>query len=124
MKRKLDNHTTLHEGFGVKPMTVVRVGMSKILRQSLALLGLFLIIIGIPIAILTPIPFVPIGLPIVIVGVVLLGRFSVWGKQWMENILARFPKIERFAPSWVMQLVFGRPRETLEAPVHTGSTQT
>lgn len=102
-------------------MTAVRAGMSTLLRQSLALLGLFLIIIGVPIAVLTPFPFVPIGLPIVIIGVVLLGRFSVWGKMWMERVLKRFPSIERFAPNWLMQLVFGRSRDVSHA--HESTTQ-
>lgn len=104
---------------GVKPMAAVRVGMSTLLRQSLALFGLFLIIIGVPIAILTPFPFVPIGLPIVIVGVVLLGRFSVWGKMWMERVLKRFPSIERFAPNWLMQLVFGRAQDVSQTQAQT-----
>lgn len=93
-----------------RPISAVRTGMSTVLRQSLALLGLVFIIIGVPIAVLTPFPFIPIGLPIVIVGVVLLGRFSMWGRRWMESILRRFPRIERFAPNWLMRLVFGRSK--------------
>lgn len=121
MERETDTQATLPPQQGAGPMTAVRVGMSTLLRQSLALLGLFLIIIGVPIAILTPFPFVPIGLPIVIVGVVLLGRFSVWGKMWMERVLERFPSIERFAPNWLMQLVFGRPRHA--KPSQASTTQ-
>lgn len=93
-----------------KPFRAVRTGARKIVRQLLALLGLFLILIGVPIAIMTPFPFVPIGLPIVILGVILLGRFSIWGHNWMERVMARHPRIERMAPNWVLQLVFGRDK--------------
>lgn len=84
--------------------------MSRLVRQLFAILGLVLIIIGVPIAIVTPFPFVPIGLPIVILGVVLLGRNSLWGRNWMEGVLARHPSVERFAPNWLMKLVFAREK--------------
>ncbi|MEL6663412.1 MAG: hypothetical protein AAFO57_02095 [Pseudomonadota bacterium] len=84
--------------------------MRTLVRQLFALLGLFFIIIGVPLAILTPFPFVPIGLPVVILGVVLLGRNSMWGRRWMEGVLKRYPSVERFAPNWLMKLVFGREK--------------
>lgn len=87
-------------------------GMRTIARQLLALFGMFLILIGVPLAILTPFPFVPIGLPVVITGVVLLGRNSLWGRNWMERVIARFPRVERFAPNWLMKAVFGREKRT------------
>ncbi len=93
------------------PLGVVRTGATTLVRQLLALLGLFLIVIGVPIAIMTPFPFVPIGLPIVILGVILLGRFSVWGHNWMERMMARHPRIEQMAPNWVIRLVFGRDKK-------------
>ncbi len=80
------------------------------MRQLLAMLGLVLILIGVPLAIITPFPFVPIGLPVVIIGVVLLGRNSLWGRALMERILRHFPGVERFAPNWLMRLVFGRDK--------------
>ncbi len=79
-----------------------------VLRQGFAILGLFLIGLSIPIGFLTP--FLPIGLPIGIVGVVLLGRNSVWGKRWMEGLLVKHPRLERLAPNWLMKLVFGREK--------------
>ena len=94
-----------------QPIAAVSQGMRTLVRQCFALLGLVLIIIGVPIAILTPFPFVPIGLPIVILGVALLGRNSLWGRNWMEGVLARHPSIERFAPNWLMKLVFGREKK-------------
>jgi len=67
-----------------------------------------LIIVSIPIGVLTP--FLPIGLPFGVIGVVLLGRNSRAGKRWMERVLKRYPRIERFAPNWLMKTVFGRDR--------------
>ena len=91
-----------------RPIGTLRVGATTALRQILALLGLAMIAVAIPIAFVTPL--LPIGLPIAIVGVVLLGRNSVWGRRWMESVLARHPRVERFAPNWLMRLVFGRDK--------------
>ncbi len=93
-----------------QPIAAVGQGMRTLVRQLFAILGLVLIIVGVPIALVTPFPFVPIGLPIVILGVALLGRNSMWGRNWMEGVLARHPKIERFAPNWLMKLVFAREK--------------
>lgn len=86
----------------------VSAGFRTLLRQAFALLGLLMIAVAIPIAFLTP--FLPIGLPIAIVGVVLLGRNSLWGRRWMEGVLSRHPRIERFAPNWLMKAVFAREK--------------
>ncbi len=80
----------------------------RMLRPALALLGLVFILISIPISILTPL--LPVGLPFMVAGVVLLGRNSVWGRQAMEAVLKRFPHIERPAPRWLMKAVFGREK--------------
>jgi len=93
-----------------QPIAAMGQGMRTLIRQFFALLGLFFIIIGVPLAILTPFPFVPIGLPVVILGVVLLGRNSLWGRRWMEGVLERHPKVEKFAPNWLMKAVFGRDK--------------
>tara|TARA_Y100000815_G_C13274439_1_gene474361 strand:- start:366 stop:701 length:336 start_codon:yes stop_codon:yes gene_type:complete len=82
-------------------------GLMAVLRPILALLGAFLIVIGVPLAMMTPIPFVPIGLPVVILGTVLLARNSLAGRRWMQNMLHRHPKLERFAPNWLLKLIFG-----------------
>lgn len=87
-------------------------GARTIVRQSLAVLGLILIILAFPIGFLTP--FLPIGLPIGIVGVLLLGRNSIWGRRWMERVLVRHPLIERLAPNWLMKLVFGREKQVFK----------
>ena len=98
----------------VNPVKAVRNGVQTLMRQFLAVLGIVHIMVGIPLAMLTPFPFVPIGLPIVIIGVVLLGRNSVWGRMWMEKTINRWPGVEHFAPNWLMRLVFGRDKRSAE----------
>jgi len=91
---------------GTDPITAARQAINTAMRQFFAALGFFLIIIAIPIAFASPL--IPIGLPIGIVGVILLGRNSVWGRNWMEGVLEKHPRVERFAPNWLMRLVFAR----------------
>lgn len=92
------------------PLGVVGESVRTLVRQAFALFGLALIAIAIPIAFVTPL--LPIGLPIAILGVVLLGRNSIWGRRWMEGVLERHPRVERFAPNWMMKAVFGREKKT------------
>lgn len=92
---------------GTALMRRAAMGVMSILRPILALLGVFLIIVGIPIAMMTPIPFVPIGLPIVILGTVLLARNSLAGKRWMQSMLKKYPNLARFAPNWLLRLILG-----------------
>ncbi len=98
-----------------RSIKAVGVSMTTVVRQLLALLGLVMIILAIPIGFVTPL--IPVGLPIGIIGVILLGRNAVWGRRWMERVLARHPRIEKMAPNWVMKLVFGRNKHgTPKAP--------
>ena len=76
----------------------------------LAVVGLVHIAVAIPVGMATP--FLPIGLPIAIIGVILLGRNSEWGRRWMEGVMAKHPHVERFAPHWLMRLVFGREKRS------------
>ena len=87
------------------PVKLVRQSVARLLRTTLALLGALLIPLGVFIAFLTPI--IPVGLPIVILGVVLLARNALWGRRWLQGMLARHPTLERFAPDWLMRLIFG-----------------
>ena len=82
-----------------RPADPLRSGFNTAFRQLLALIGLLMIALSIP-----------IGLPFGILGVVLLGRNSVWGHRWMESVLKRHPRVERFAPNWLMKLVFAREK--------------
>ena len=91
-----------------RPGNAVQQSLSAIIRAALAIFGALLIPIGIVIAFLTPI--LPIGLPIVIVGVVLLARNAVWGKRFVQGTLRRYPKLERFAPDWLLKLIFGEEK--------------
>lgn len=90
------------------PLGVVGSSVRTLVRQAFAMLGLALIAISIPIAFVTPL--LPIGLPIGILGVALLGRNSLWGRRWMEGVLDRHPRVERFAPNWLMRAVFAREK--------------
>lgn len=90
------------------PLQTVTTGLRAPFRQVLAVTGLGMIALAIPVAFLTPV--LPIGLPLAILGVILLGRNAIWGKRWMENRMARHPSLERFAPNWLMKLVFGRDK--------------
>lgn len=83
----------------------VQQGVMRLVRTTLALLGAFLIPVGVVIAFLTPI--IPVGLPIVILGVVLLARNALWGRRWLQSMLAKYPSLERFAPEWLLKLIFG-----------------
>lgn len=98
------------QGAASAPLAVVGASVRTLVRQAFALLGLALIAIAIPIAFVTPL--LPIGLPIAILGVVLLGRNSIWGRRWMEGVLERHPRVERFAPNWMMKAVFGREKKS------------
>lgn len=99
-----------------QPIAAMGHGVRSVVRIVAAGFGVFFIVIGVPLAMITPFPFVPIGLPVVILGVVLLGRNSVTGRRWMEGVLVRYPKVERFAPHWLMKLVFGRDKRVHEPP--------
>lgn len=99
---------SLKQSAATAPLGVVGASVRTLVRQAFALLGLLLIAIAIPIAFVTPL--LPIGLPIAILGVVLLGRNSLWGRRWMEGVLERHPRVERFAPNWMMKAVFGREK--------------
>jgi len=104
------NKDSLKQNAATAPLGIVGASVKTLIRQAFALLGLLLIAIAIPIAFVTPL--LPIGLPIAILGVVLLGRNSLWGRRWMEGVLERHPRVERFAPNWMMKAVFGREKRT------------
>ena len=102
------NERNANKAVPVASYAALGTGLRTLVRQAFALIGLALILIAIPLGVVTP--FLPIGLPIAIVGVVLLGRNSLWGKRWMESVIARHPRVERMAPNWLMVAVFGREK--------------
>jgi len=87
---------------------VVFKGVRLVGRQALALLGLFLVILSIPIGFITP--AIPIGLPIGLFGSALLARNSVWGQRLIRGLVNRFPKLEKIIPDWLEKLVFGKQK--------------
>jgi len=105
-----ENSSSPKEPTYAPPMAinVVRQGVNVAARQMLALSGLGLVILSLPVGFATP--FLPVGLPMAVVGAVLLGRNAVWGRRWMEGMLARYPRIEKMAPRWLMVRVFGREK--------------
>lgn len=86
----------------------VGIGARLIGRQALAITGLVLVILSVPIGFLTP--FLPIGLPIGIFGSALLARNSVWGQRFIGHIVNKYPALERISPNWLVQLVLGRDK--------------
>ncbi|WP_291040702.1 hypothetical protein [Hyphomonas sp.] len=92
------------------PMTinVPRQGVNVAARQAMALAGLGLIVLSVPVGFATP--NLPVGLPMAVVGAVLLGRNAVWGRRWVEGVLRRYPRFEKLAPNWLMTRVFGREK--------------
>jgi hypothetical protein len=87
------------------PKNILHLGMMAIIRSTLAVLGFVLIPLGVIVALLTP--ALPIGLPIVITGVVLASRNSAWGRRVFQSILMKYPKLEKFAPEWLLKMIFG-----------------
>lgn len=83
-------------------------GVRLVGRQALALLGLFLVILSIPIGFITP--AIPIGLPIGLFGSALLARNSVWGQRLIRGLVNRFPRLEKIIPDWLENLVFGKQK--------------
>lgn len=88
------------------PMTinVKRQSVNVAARQGLALTGLGLILLSVPVGFATP--ALPLGLPLAVVGAVLIGRNAVWAREWLTNALTRHPQIEKMAPNWLVTRVF------------------
>ena len=83
----------------------------RIVRGVLALLGVGLIIIGVPVAIITPFPMIPIGLSIVVAGTVLVARNSLTGRLWLAGMVEQYPRIRHLTPNWLKALLFGKSED-------------
>lgn len=70
-----------------------------------AMIGLLIILFGFVIGILTPL--LPIGFPIALVGVFVLTR-SPWGQHLIIRLLRRFPKIKRFIPRKLLNILLSK----------------
>lgn len=101
-------------------------GFMAIVRSALAVIGFLLIPIGVIVAMLTP--ALPVGLPIIISGVVLASRNSAWGRRVFQAIVQKYPKLEKFAPDWLMRLIFGDDHQPMhkepEKPAEPSETET
>ena len=60
------------------------------MKLILSLIGLVLVVLSIPIGMLTP--FIPIGLPMAIVGLVMIGRNSRYGKGAIMKTARKYPR--------------------------------
>jgi len=56
----------------------------------LSLLGLILLVLSVPVGVLTP--FIPVGLPMAIAGLILIGRNSRVGKGLIATTARRYPR--------------------------------
>lgn len=92
------------------PMTinVPRQGVNVAARQGWAIAGGVLVLLSVPVGLATP--SLPLGLPMAVVGAVLVERNAIWGRRWMESVLSRHPRIEKMAPGWLMTGLFGREK--------------
>lgn len=81
-------------------------GARLIGRQTLAVIGLILVFLSIPIGFLTP--FLPIGLPIGIFGSALLARNSVWGQRFIRHLLVKSPHLKKISPDWLLKMILGK----------------
>jgi riboflavin transporter FmnP len=61
-----------------------------IMKTMMSLLGVVLVVLSFPIGVLTP--FIPVGLPIAILGLVLIGRNSRVGKGMILSTARRHPR--------------------------------
>jgi hypothetical protein len=95
------------------PMTIrsLRKGVNVAYRQGLAAAGFGLLVLSVPVGIATP--AVPVGLPMAVVGGVLLGNNLSWGLRWLDDYLGRHPRIEQQLPDGLIKLVLGRRKRAL-----------
>lgn len=94
---------------GGDPTGAFGFGFARLIgRQALAVIGLFLVIMSVPIGFLTP--FLPIGLPIGIFGSALLARNSVWGQRFVRHLLVKYPRLEKISPDWLQKIILGKEK--------------
>jgi len=103
-----DPHPSDKPSFAAAGLGRVGNGARLIGRQTLALIGLLLVILSVPIGFLTP--FLPIGLPIGMFGSALLARNSVWGQRLIKHLLTRYPRLEKISPNWLLKLILGQEK--------------
>jgi hypothetical protein len=63
------------------------------MKALLSLVGIILLVLSFPIGALTP--FIPVGLPMAIVGLVLIGRNSRLGKGMILTTARRHPRVRQ-----------------------------
>lgn len=63
------------------------------MKAILSIVGVVLLVLAFPIGFLTP--FIPVGLPMAIVGLVLIGRNSRFGKGMILTTARRHPRVRQ-----------------------------
>ncbi len=63
------------------------------MKAVLSIIGIVLLILSFPIGVLTP--FIPVGLPMAILGLVLIGRNSRYGKGMILSTARRHPRVRQ-----------------------------
>jgi hypothetical protein len=92
------------------PVRVLRQGVNVPQRQALALAGLAMIGLSVPVGFATP--SVPLGLPMAAVGGVLFWLNAVWARSWLAERLQRHPRIETRLPAWFIRAALQRDKRT------------
>jgi Flp pilus assembly protein TadB len=90
------------------PVRALRQGVNVPVRQGLGLLGVALLVLAVPAAVLTP--GVPVGLPMIVVGLVLVTVNAFWVRTWAEGVLTRHPRLEQRLPESAVRLALGRAK--------------
>ncbi len=90
------------------PVRVLRQGVNVPRRQALALTGLVMIVLSVPVGFATP--SVPLGLPMAAIGVVLFGLNAIWARTWLAERLDRHPGVEQRMPDWLIRLTLKREK--------------
>ena len=75
----------------------------QLVRALGAVIGTMLVLAGIPIAIATPIPFLPIGLFVSLAGVILITRSSSSASKAIRAFLMRRPRLRRRVPDRILK---------------------
>jgi hypothetical protein len=63
------------------------------MKAILSLVGIVLLVFSFPVGVLTP--FIPVGLPMAIIGLVLIGRNSRFGKGMILSTARRHPRVRQ-----------------------------
>jgi hypothetical protein len=90
------------------PIRVSRQGINVTQRQGLALGGAALVMLSLPVGLV--LPSIPLALPMVVIGAVLVGLNAVWARRWLDEMFRRYPQVEKKVPDWLILMASGRQK--------------